>query len=143
MQKITSFHLISSHFIISDHNYLKTSNSQHDWMLVKYLNIFHHNRTQKQLRHFFFLAKIYPSSYFRYFGHVWSLPSKTIMPTCRNFDVYLHAKNELHSWLLFWDIVKILQICYFEYFENAWSCPSIIQYHLVRESDAQSVEMNL
>ena len=30
------------------------------------------------------------------FEHVWPLPSKMTMPTCRNFDVYLHAKNELH-----------------------------------------------
>ena len=36
------------------------------------------------------------TSHFGCFEHVWSLPSKTIMPTCRNFDVYLHAKNELH-----------------------------------------------
>ena len=28
--------------------------------------------------------------------HIWALPSKTILQTCRNFDVYLHAKNELH-----------------------------------------------
>ena len=41
-------------------------------------------------------------------------------------DVYLHAKNEVHSELLFWDIVEILQNCYFEYFENARSCPSIV-----------------
>ena len=41
------------------------------------------------------------------------------MATCRNFDVYLHAKNELHPSLIFWDIVKMLQTCHFEYFENA------------------------
>ena len=29
-----------------------------------------------------------------YFEHVCLLPTKT-MSTCRNFDVYLHAKNEL------------------------------------------------
>ena len=40
---------------------------------------------------------ILSASYFGYFGHVWSLSSKTIMPTCRNIDVYLHAKNEIHS----------------------------------------------
>ena len=32
-------------------------------------------------------------SYFGYFGHVWPLPSKTIMPTCRKFDIYLHVKK--------------------------------------------------
>ena len=54
---------------------------------IKYLNDLHHNRTQKELQTF----------YFGYFGHVWLLPSKMIKPSCRNFDVYLHAKNELHS----------------------------------------------
>ena len=55
-----------------------------------------------------------------------AISSKTIMPISRNFDVYLHAKSELHPLFLFWGIVKILQTCYFEYFENAWSCPSIM-----------------
>ena len=50
---------------------------------------------------------------------VWPLTSKMIMPTCRNFDVYLHA--------------KILQTCYFEHFENAWSCPSIMILLLCRK----------
>ena len=30
-----------------------------------------------------------------------AFPSKTIMPTFRNFDVYLHAKKELHSYFFF------------------------------------------
>ena len=28
-----------------------------------------------------------------------------------NFDVYLRGKNQLHLWLLFWDIVETLQFC--------------------------------
>ena len=42
---------------IFDHNHSKTSNNKHDWTLMKYLNILHHNRTQKQLlkRKIFFL----------------------------------------------------------------------------------------
>ena len=55
------------------------------------------------------------------------------MKTCANFDVYLHANNELHAWHLFWDIFKILQTCYFEYFENAWSCPSIMEVSRCRK----------
>ena len=97
----------------------ETSN-KHGWIPVKYLNVLPHNRTQKQLKHF---AKILPTSYFGYFRHIWPLPSKKKkkkIPTCRNFDVHLHTKNELPS-ELFWDIVKILQTYYFEYFENAWS----------------------
>ena len=47
--------------------------------------------------------------------------------TCRNFDHYMHAKNELHPSLLRdivkiytnLYIVKILQTCDFEHFENA------------------------
>ena len=38
---------------------------------------------------------IYPTSDFGYFGHAWPLPSKKIMPICKNFYVYLHAKNQL------------------------------------------------
>ena len=30
-----------------------TSNNEHVWTTAKYLNVLHHNRTQKQLRHFF------------------------------------------------------------------------------------------
>ena len=61
-------------------------------------------------------------------GNVWPLPSKTIMPPCRNFNVYLHGKSELHPRLLFffWDIVKIFETCYVEYFKNVWSSPSIM-----------------
>ena len=53
----------------------------------------------KQFRHFFLkiLQKQLPtSSYFGHFRHVWSLPSKTIMPTCGNLNIFQHAKNELH-----------------------------------------------
>ena len=43
----------------------------------------------------YYIAKILPTSYFGYFAHVWPLPSKAIMPTCRTCFVYPHAKNEL------------------------------------------------
>ena len=43
------------------------------------------------------------------------------------FDVYLKAKNQVHSSRLPWDIARILQICYFGYFGNAW--PSPIKNH--------------
>ena len=73
----------------------ETSNNKHGWTRIKYLNLLHHNRKQKQLQHS--LQKILPTSYFGYFRHIWPLPSKTISPTWRNFDVHLHAKNELPS----------------------------------------------
>ena len=38
--------------LIFDHNHPKTSNNKHDWTPIKYLNVLHHNRTQKQ---YFFL----------------------------------------------------------------------------------------
>ena len=38
------------------------------------------------------IAKISSISYFGYFGHIRPLPSKKIIPTCRKFDAYLHAK---------------------------------------------------
>ena len=47
--------------------------------------------------------------YFRYFGHVWPFSSKTIIPTFRNV-YHLHAKNELHSQLLFWDLAKVCKL---------------------------------
>ena len=99
-----------------------TSNKEHDWTPVKYLNVLHHSRTQNPLQHFFLntLQKYYQLLIFRYFEHVWPLPSKTIMLACRSFDVYPYAKNQLHLYLLFWDIVKTLRTCYFENFGNAW-----------------------
>ena len=38
------------------------------------------------------------------------------------FDVYLHAKSQLHHSRFVWDIAKILQTCYFGYFEHVWLC---------------------
>ena len=53
----------------------KTTNNEHDWTPIKYLNVLHHNKTQKQLGHFFLhLAKILSTSCFEYFGHIWPLP---------------------------------------------------------------------
>ena len=51
---------------------------------------------------------------------------KVLKSTCRKVDVYLHAKNQLHISLLFWDIVKTWQTCYFANFGNAWLSPSKI-----------------
>ena len=79
------------------------------------------------------IAIILTTSYFRYLGHIWPLPSKTIMPTCRNFDVYLHGKNQLHLKLLFWDIVNPLQTCYFWNFGNASPSPSKIIMSISRK----------
>ena len=78
---------------------ISTSNNEHDCNPVKYLNIMHLNGTQKHLQYFFLKIlqkKILLNSYFGYFEHVWPLSSKTVIPTCRNFDVYLHVKNELN-----------------------------------------------
>ena len=43
-----------------------------------------------------------------------------------NFDVYLHAKDQLHVSLLVSDIVKALQTYYMEKIRNAWPSPSKI-----------------
>ena len=77
----------------------QTSNNQHDWIPLKYLDILHHNSTQNHFPH-------------------WPCPLKTIMPICQNLDV-LHPNS-------IWDIVKILQTHLFKYYENVWLCPSII-----------------
>ena len=37
----------------------KTCNNEHDWNLITYLNVLHHNRTQKQLQHFFNILQKY------------------------------------------------------------------------------------
>ena len=57
-------------------NPVLASNNEHDWTPVKYLNILQHNKSTMGT-------------------NVWPLQSKMIMATCRNFDVYLHSKNEL------------------------------------------------
>ena len=38
------------------------------------------------------IAKILSTFYFGYLGYIRPLPSKKIIPTCRNFDAYQHAK---------------------------------------------------
>ena len=40
---------------ILDHNHLKTSNNEHDWKRVTYLNVLLDNRTQKQLQYSFLI----------------------------------------------------------------------------------------
>ena len=52
--------------------------------------------------------------FWRYFEIIWLFPSKTIIPTCRKFDVILHVKKSTPYIISFRDIVKILQTCYFE-----------------------------
>ena len=76
-----------------------TSNNELDWASVKYLNVLHHNRTQKQLQHISLsiLQKYYQIHILGTLdmsGHF----HQKIMPTCRNFDVYRDAKNEIHCW---------------------------------------------
>ena len=44
-----------------------------------------------------YITKTLPTSYFEYFGCVCSFPLERTTPTSRNFDIYLHEKNELHS----------------------------------------------
>ena len=46
---------------------------------------------------FLIYCKNLRTSYFGYFGHVWLLPSKVIMPTCRSFVFIYMQKNEFHS----------------------------------------------
>ena len=68
---------------------MRTSNKKHGWIPVKYETFLH-------LRHFLNkLQKYYqlPLGTLDIFG---PFHRKTIMPTCRNFDVYLQAKNELN-----------------------------------------------
>ena len=92
---------------------------------------------------FWVVVKILKTCYFDYFENTWSWPSTTIVPPCRtlwypkcwnqfagNFDVYMHAKNEL----LLWNIVKALQSCYFANFGNAWPSPSKIIVKSVQNS---------
>ena len=40
-----------------------------------------------------------------------------------NFDVYLHAKNQVYPSLLSWNLAKIMWTCFFGYSGHAWSRP--------------------
>ena len=62
------------------------------------------------------------TSYFGYLGHFCLLSSKTIMPTCRNLDIFI-CMQKMNSISYF--VFEILQTFDFEYFENAWTCPSV------------------
>ena len=85
------------------------------------------------------IAKVLKTYYFGYFGDVWPLPSKTIIPTW-----YLSACKKWSPCLIFFgDIVKILQTYYFAYFENALSCPSMMIVSPCTKLNVQSVEINL
>ena len=107
----------------------------------KYLNILHHNRTQSSCHNFFLIiAKILPTSYFGYFRHLWPLLSKRIITTCRKFDVYQHAKNDLHSCLLFSRYCKDIANLLLWIIWECWIMPiNNNNINLVENSDTQSV----
>ena len=50
------------------------------------------------------------------------LHQKSRYQFARNFDAYLHAKNQLHPSQFHRDIAKILETCYFQYFGHVWLC---------------------
>ena len=91
-----------------------THYESYSWIWQKQTSLHNTYMTEKYFT--FFLISV--------LWHVWSPPSNILIPTCWNFDLYLHVKNELHSELPFTDFVKILQNCYSEYLDNAWSWPS-------------------
>ena len=71
------------------------------------------------------LHKILPTSYFGYFGYVWPLPSKTIMLTWRNFDVYLYAKKWNPSLTSFLRYCKLVTLSTLRMFDHANQYDSI------------------
>ena len=94
---------------IFDQNHPKTSNNQHDWTPHK----IHHNRTQKQLRYFFLIYCKNITNFL--FWVLWAYLAE--MLTCRNFDVYLHAKmNSIPNFFLRYckDIANLLLLVLWE-----------------------------
>ena len=45
-------YILCIYYILYISESLKTSNNKYDWTPIKYLNVLHHNRTQKQLQYF-------------------------------------------------------------------------------------------
>ena len=54
IQQISEFHDLKTTPIF-DRSHSKISNKKYEWKAVKYLNVLHHNRTQKQLQYFFLI----------------------------------------------------------------------------------------
>ena len=81
ISQILMFHDLIGHGAPKfDHNHPKPSNYKHDLNPIKYLNVLHYNRTQKQWQPFLLcIAKIIRTFYFAYFGNVCLLSSKTII----------------------------------------------------------------
>ena len=71
-----------------------TSDNEHDWTFIKYVNVLYHSRTQKLLLHFFLniWQKYYQLSILGTLDKSSPFIQKTIMWTCRNLDVYLYPK---------------------------------------------------
>ena len=93
----------------------------------------------------FCTAREYKTSCITFFLICWkclATPSKIIMTNCRNFDVYLQAKNELYPEFLLWNIGKILQTCYSESLLRMLDHIHQ-QHHLAGNFDTLSVEINL
>ena len=45
-------YILCIYYILYISESLKTSNNKYDWTPIKYLNVLHHNRTQKQFQYF-------------------------------------------------------------------------------------------
>ena len=107
-----------------------TSNNEHDWTPVKYLNVLPEIRTQKQLRHFFhtILQKYYQLSilstffgtlqtcYFGNFGNAWPSPSKSKHQFVSSFHAYLNVKINFVTHF----VLKILRYC--KLVSVLWAC---------------------
>ena len=117
----------------SEKSCISASNNEHDWTLVKYLNVLHHNRTHSSWKKIsWYITKILPFSYFGYFENVWPLPSTMIISACQKWPPLLtyflrYCKNTAN--LLLWVI---------------WECLimpiNTDNINLAGNSDAQSVE---
>ena len=73
--------------------------------LEVFLTSIQSNKIVSKIINIFFLKalqKYYQILIHGYFIHVWPLPSKTIMPTCRNFDViYMQKMNSIPVFFFF------------------------------------------
>ena len=111
--------------------YLQTSNNEHDWTPLKYLNVLHHNRRQStcNMQKYYQLSILGILNMSGHFLQKWWYQLELFLKILErnnklyilgNLGVYIWVKDQVHLWRFPWDITKILQTYCFRYFGHVW-----------------------
>ena len=123
---------------------LTTSNNNHDWSPVKYLNVLHHNRTESSCDNFFLIYCKNITNFL--FSVFWKRLATSIKKDNTNLEKFWRL-SACQNWPPL--LTSLLRYCkdisnlLLWVIENAWSCPLIMIISTLQETLIPSFEINL